>query len=102
MIEPQEPKEGAFITVPSTAITGVNGMHLEPRCRVCRNDQARTKVNGLLATRSITRWGPWMPLIRSTNQPNSPMLMTTMTTCNQSRVRQRATPVHCLPKRCAN
>ena len=50
MIEPQEPKEGAFITVPSTAITGVNGMHLEPRCRVCRNDQLRTKVNELLAS----------------------------------------------------
>ena len=27
----------------------VNGFHLEPRCRVCRNDQMRTKVNGLLA-----------------------------------------------------
>src|SRR6476660_8069555 len=24
--------------------------HLEPRCRVCRNDQLRTKVNDLLAT----------------------------------------------------
>ncbi len=23
---------------------------LEPRCRVCRNDQVRTKVNDLLAT----------------------------------------------------
>ncbi|MGO9286708.1 MAG: hypothetical protein ACLP75_28065 [Mycobacterium sp.] len=28
----------------------VNGFHLEPRCRVCRNDQMRTKVNGLLAS----------------------------------------------------
>ena len=27
-----------------------NGLHLEPRCRVCRNDQVRTKVNDLLAT----------------------------------------------------
>ena len=26
---------------------GINGFHLEPRCR---NDQARTKVNDLLAT----------------------------------------------------
>ena len=26
-----------------------NGFHLEPRCRVCRNDQMRTKVNDLLA-----------------------------------------------------
>jgi len=27
-----------------------NGFHLEPRCRVCRNDVARRKVNDLLAT----------------------------------------------------
>ena len=26
-----------------------NGFHLEPRCRVCRNDQIRPKVNELLA-----------------------------------------------------
>jgi len=29
---------------------GANGIHLEPRCRICRNDQVRTKVNDLLAT----------------------------------------------------
>jgi hypothetical protein len=29
---------------------GTNGFHLEPRCRICRNDQVRTKVNDLLAT----------------------------------------------------
>ncbi len=28
----------------------ITGLHLEPRCRVCRNDQVRTKVNDLLAT----------------------------------------------------
>ena len=28
----------------------INGFHLEPRCRVCRNDQVRTKVNALLAS----------------------------------------------------
>ena len=28
----------------------LNGFHLEPRCRVCRNDQLRKKVNDLLAT----------------------------------------------------
>jgi hypothetical protein len=28
---------------------GVNGFHLEPRCRICRNDSVRTKVNDLLA-----------------------------------------------------
>ena len=27
-----------------------NGFYLEPRCRICRNDQVRTKVNDLLAT----------------------------------------------------
>jgi lambda repressor-like predicted transcriptional regulator len=26
-----------------------NGFHLEPRCHVCRNDEMRTKVNGMLA-----------------------------------------------------
>jgi hypothetical protein len=29
---------------------GANGFHLEPRCRIRRNDQVRTKVNDLLAT----------------------------------------------------
>ena len=29
---------------------GINGFHLEPRCRICRNDQVRTKVNDLLAS----------------------------------------------------
>ena len=28
----------------------INGFHLEPRCRVCRNDRMRKKVNDLLAT----------------------------------------------------
>ena len=28
----------------------INGFHLEPRCRICRNDQVRKKVNDLLAT----------------------------------------------------
>ena len=42
--------QGTVITVPSTAITSVNGLHLEPRCRVCRNDGVRRKVNDLLAT----------------------------------------------------
>ena len=27
----------------------INGFHLEPRCRVCRNDQVRKKVNDMLA-----------------------------------------------------
>src|SRR3954452_14183973 len=29
---------------------GANGLHLEPRCRICRNDPVRAKVNDLLAT----------------------------------------------------
>ncbi len=28
----------------------INGVHLEPRCRVCRNDLVRKKVNDLLAS----------------------------------------------------
>ena len=28
----------------------INRFHLEPRCRICRNDPVRTKVNDLLAT----------------------------------------------------
>ena len=28
----------------------INGFHLEPRCRVCRNDQVRKKVNDMLAS----------------------------------------------------
>jgi hypothetical protein len=40
-------------SVESTELaTGTNGFHLEPRCRICRNDQVRTKVNDLLATGS--------------------------------------------------
>jgi hypothetical protein len=30
----------------------INGFHLEPRCRVCRNDEVRKKVNDLLASGS--------------------------------------------------
>jgi hypothetical protein len=31
-------------------VPGADGFRLEPRCRICRNDQVRTKVNDLLAT----------------------------------------------------
>ena len=34
----------------SSALVPRNGFHLEPRCRICRNDQVRKKVNDLLAT----------------------------------------------------
>ena len=31
--------------VESMEVAPRNGFHLEPRCRVCRNDQVREKVN---------------------------------------------------------
>ena len=34
----------------SMELVPLNGFHLEPRCRVCRNDLLRKKVNDLLAT----------------------------------------------------
>ncbi len=37
-------------SVESMELAPRNGFHLEPRCRVCRNDQMRTKVNDLLAS----------------------------------------------------
>ena len=38
-------------SVASTELApGGDGFHLQPRCRICRNDQVRTKVNDLLAT----------------------------------------------------
>jgi hypothetical protein len=38
-------------SVESTELASdTDGFHLEPRCRICRNDQVRTKVNDLLAT----------------------------------------------------
>jgi hypothetical protein len=36
-------------TIKSMALTSRNHFHLEPRCRVCRNDRVRRKVNDLLA-----------------------------------------------------
>ncbi|MCX5044066.1 hypothetical protein OG921_12910 [Aldersonia sp. NBC_00410] len=38
--------------VDSMELVPRNGFHLEPRCRVCRNDAVRSKVNELLATGS--------------------------------------------------
>jgi hypothetical protein len=34
----------------SVESTAINGFHLEPRCRVCRRDELRTRVNEMLAT----------------------------------------------------
>jgi hypothetical protein len=39
-------------TVELSALAPRNGFHLEPRCRICRNDQVSKKVNDLLATGS--------------------------------------------------
>ena len=36
-------------TVESMELVPHNGFHLEPRCRICRNDSMRRKVNQLLA-----------------------------------------------------
>ena len=41
-------------TVESSALVPRNGFHLEPRCRVCRNDVLRKKVNDLLASGPAT------------------------------------------------
>ena len=35
--------------------TRINGLPVEPRCRVCRNDTLRNKVNDLLAAVLATR-----------------------------------------------
>jgi hypothetical protein len=41
---------GVDESVESTELApGADGFHLEPRCRICRIDQVRTKVNDLLA-----------------------------------------------------
>ncbi|SKG74715.1 Uncharacterised protein [Mycobacteroides abscessus subsp. bolletii] len=37
-------------TIEMMALVPTNHFHLEPRCRVCRNDDVRVKVNNLLAT----------------------------------------------------
>jgi hypothetical protein len=37
-------------TVEWTELATRNGFHLEPRCRICRNDVLRKKVNDMLAT----------------------------------------------------
>ena len=34
--------------------SGINGSNLQPRCRICRNDSLRTKVNDLLTTGPAT------------------------------------------------
>jgi hypothetical protein len=31
----------------------INGFHIEPRCRVCRNEDMREKVNDLVQTQRV-------------------------------------------------
>jgi hypothetical protein len=45
-----DPVPANHIMEPTHLAGPINGFHLEPRCRVCRNDQVLTKVNDLLAT----------------------------------------------------
>ena len=50
MSVPQALSTPVDVTVESLALSSRNGFHLEPRCRVCRNDVLREKVNHMLAT----------------------------------------------------
>ena len=50
---------------------GANGFHLEPRCRICRNDQVRTKVNDLLGDRGQLRHGLARPRGRQCQRSKS-------------------------------
>jgi hypothetical protein len=40
---------GTAVDEPVEISPSINGFHVEPRCRVCRDDGMREKVNGLLA-----------------------------------------------------
>jgi hypothetical protein len=53
-------------TVESSALVPHNGFHLEPRCRICRNDQARKKVNAMLAC-----GGSYAQIVRSLGEDNA-------------------------------
>jgi hypothetical protein len=48
-----------------------NRFHLEPRCRICRNDPVRTKVNDLLATEARLRHGLARPRRRQCQAPTA-------------------------------
>ena len=54
-------------TVESTELaTRINGFHLEPRCRVCRNDLVRKKVNAMLAC-----GGSYAQIVRALGEDNA-------------------------------
>ena len=53
-------------TVKSTELATRNGFHLEPRCRVCRNDLVRKKVNAMLAC-----GGSYAQIVRALGEDNA-------------------------------
>ena len=53
-------------TVESMELAPRNGFHLEPRCRVCRNDLVRKKVNAMLAC-----GGSYAQIVRALGEDNA-------------------------------
>ena len=53
-------------TVESMELAPRNGFHLEPRCRVCRNDPVRKKVNAMLAC-----GGSYAQIVRALGEDNA-------------------------------
>ena len=53
-------------TVESMELAPHNGFHLEPRCRICRNDSMRRKVNQMLATAA-----PYAGIVRALAADNA-------------------------------
>jgi hypothetical protein len=48
---------------------GINGFHREPRCRVCRDDEVRKKVNDLLA-----RGSSYAMIVRALGDENATLV----------------------------
>ncbi|WP_051073713.1 hypothetical protein [Mycobacterium sp. JS623] len=55
-------------TAKSMELIPHNSFHLEPRCRVCRNDRVRQKVNDLLATGAS-----YALIVRTLDDDNAPL-----------------------------
>jgi hypothetical protein len=53
-------------TVESMELVPHNGFHLEPRCRICRNDSMRRKVNQMLAIAA-----PYAGIVRALTAENA-------------------------------
>ena len=53
-------------TLESMELAPRNEFHLEPRCRVCRNDLVRKKVNAMLACR-----GSYAQIVRALGDDNA-------------------------------